>query len=121
MPLKTASLRKPLFFINVLQYPGCSNNIIFRNSNRYVEISKFAVKFTLVQIGHRMPTIFIIHGRLRIPLCYLKGLSVITSAREIKWKFFMERSSNRYFLEGRKWFWQNQFNDVNVLWMVLSF
>src|SRR5258708_25717337 len=51
-----------------LEAAGSANGISGREGDMDVEIAELAVKFTLVQVGHFMPSFAVIDGGFRIPL-----------------------------------------------------
>ncbi len=98
-----------------------SNNKAGWYSDVHFEIPKFTEEFSLVQVGHFMPSFCIIHRWLRIPLCYLVRTVLVTTAGKYLGEFYMKWSGYDCWISRRKWLVQKYLHDILVLWMIFNF
>ena len=74
-------LFKPLqLLFSINQIACCAYYIILGKSNTYIKASKFRIKFTLINIWHIIPSVFIVYSWFRIPLCYLIRFPYMTTS-----------------------------------------
>ena len=100
-PRKIISCYQPLLFILIiLQLAGGSHHIIFWKSDPHIEVSKFTLVFTLLKIGHGMPSFFIINCGLGIPLSNLVAFAIMTTPWKIVRQLHMKWRRHNNFLRG---------------------